>query len=109
MSKKVKVNIPPVQPNVQKPITSTSANTSTAQNGLPLLFSQKNYQLMIVGLGVIILGFVLMMGKNNDVDGAAVFPAADIYSARRIILAPIVVIIGFLIEIYAILLVKKDS
>lgn len=107
MSKKVKVNIPPVQPTVQK--TTESASISTLQNGLPLLFSKKNYRLMVIGLGVIFLGFLLMMGKNNDVDGAAVFPAADIYSARRIILAPIVVIVGFLIEIYAILLVKKNS
>lgn len=89
--------------------TVESSTSSKQSTGLPLLFSKKNYQLMLIGLGVIFLGFILMMGKNNNIEGAAVFPAEDIYSARRIILAPIVIIIGFLIELYAIILVKKNS
>lgn len=76
----------------------------------PLLFGKKNYQLMLIGLGVILLGFGLMLGTNNDVQGAdAVFPAADIYSVKRIVIAPIIIIIGFVIELYSIFLIKKSA
>lgn len=105
MSKKAKVQGSP-SAHVSETNHVTHTNPSS---GLPLMFSKKNYQLMLIGLGVIFLGFILMMGQNNDIEGAANFPAEDIYSARRIILAPIVIIIGFLIELYAILLVKKNS
>jgi hypothetical protein len=76
----------------------------------PLLFGKKNYQLMLLGLLVILAGYALMLGTNNDVESlTAKFPKEEVYSARRIIVAPIVIIIGFLIEIYAILLAKKDN
>ena len=55
---------------------------------------------MIAGLVVIVIGFILMSGgKYTDPN---VFPADDIYSTRRITIAPIVVIIGFAVEIYAV-------
>lgn len=89
---------------------SKKNNTTTTEikenSSSPLLFNAKNYKIMILGLIVIFIGFALMLGKNNA-DPSAVFPAEDIYSFRRIVLAPIVVIAGFLIELYAILLVKK--
>jgi hypothetical protein len=105
MSKKAKVQ----SSNTASANEMTQVSNSISSGALPLLFSKKNYQLMLIGLGVIFLGFILMMGKNNDIDGASIFPAEDIYSARRIILAPIVIVIGFLIELYAIVLVKKNS
>ena len=89
---------------------STDSSSQASPSSYPLLFGKKNYTLMLLGLGVIFLGFVLMMGKNNNVEGAsAVFPASDIYSVRRIVIAPIVIIIGFLIELYSILLIKKSA
>jgi hypothetical protein len=97
-----------VQGSSSAQVSETQVTNIHKASGLPFLFSKKNYQLMLIGLGVIFLGFILMMGKNNDIEGAAMFPADDIYSARRIIIAPIVVIIGFLIELYAIILVKKN-
>ncbi len=56
---------------------------------------------MLIGLGVIALGFILMSGGGSD--DPAVFNEA-IYSWRRIRLAPALVLIGFGIEVYAILL-----
>lgn len=104
MSKKAKVS---VDLNLDEP--KNEKNKSSHSN-LPLLFGSKNYQLMALGLGVIFLGFILMMGKNNNIEGpTAVFPADDIYSVRRIVIAPIVVILGFLIELYSIILIKKSS
>lgn len=67
----------------------------------PLLFDKKSYVIMGIGLGVIIIGFFLMAGgKSAD---PMVFNDSEIYSFRRITLAPILIIIGFIIEIYAIL------
>tara|TARA_B100000809_G_scaffold237763_1_gene257919 strand:- start:85697 stop:85936 length:240 start_codon:yes stop_codon:yes gene_type:complete len=64
------------------------------------LFGKKNYKWMVIGLAFITLGFVLMAGGgSNDPE---VFNEA-IYSFRRIRLAPTLVLIGFVIEVYAIL------
>jgi hypothetical protein len=65
------------------------------------MFGQLNYILMGLGLVVIVIGFVLMSGGATT--DPNVFPASEIYSARRITIAPIVVILGFLIELAAIL------
>jgi len=65
------------------------------------IFSKKNYQWMLIGLGVIALGFILMSGGGSD-DPNVFNP--EIYSWRRIRLAPAIVLLGFGIEIYAILL-----
>lgn len=71
-----------------------------------LLFNNSNYLWMGIGLGVILLGYLLMMGVNNNVQGG-VYPAEEIYSFRRTILSPFVIILGFIIEIYAIIKLKK--
>ena len=68
------------------------------------LFGKQNLMWMLIGAIVIILGFFLMAGgKSADPN---VFNENEVYSFRRITLAPIVIIIGFVIEIYAIF--KKD-
>ena len=67
-------------------------------NKMPL--TVKNYALIAIGAVIIIIGFILMAG------GTAATPEQfneDIFSFRRITLAPIVVIAGFAFEIYAIL------
>jgi hypothetical protein len=65
------------------------------------IFQRKNYLVMIIGLVVIAIGFILMSGGGSD-DPEVFNP--DIFSPRRIRLAPTIVIIGFAIEVYAILL-----
>ncbi|MEI6866718.1 DUF3098 domain-containing protein [Flavicella sp.] len=64
------------------------------------LFSKKNYKWMLIGLAFVALGFVLMAGGGSD--DPDVFNDA-IYNFRRIRLAPTLVLIGFAIEVYAIL------
>lgn len=64
------------------------------------LFGKKNYKWMVIGLAFVLLGFVLMAGGGSD--DPAVFNEA-IYNFRRIRLAPTLVLIGFVIEVYAIL------
>ena len=76
------------------------------KNKKEFIFSKKNYRLMIIGLGVIVLGFILMIGGGSK--DADVFNP-DIFNFRRIRLAPALVLIGFGIEIAAILLSFKNT
>ncbi len=64
-----------------------------------------NYKLLAIGFGIIVLGFILMLGgKSEDPN---VF-SNDIFSFRRITLAPIVVLAGFAFEIWAIMKKPKE-
>jgi len=65
------------------------------------LFGKKNYKFMLIGIGVIALGFILMAGGGSD--DPNVFNS-EMYNFRRIRLAPTLVLIGLGIEIYAIML-----
>ncbi|MGO1751965.1 MAG: DUF3098 domain-containing protein [Psychroflexus sp.] len=65
------------------------------------VFEKKNYKFMLIGLAVIALGFILMAGGGSD-DPEVFNP--EIYNWRRIRLAPTLILIGFAIEVYAILL-----
>lgn len=75
---------------------------STEDNGFAL--SKQNYIMMAIGFAVIILGFFLMAGGKAE--SPDVFNE-EVFSFRRITLAPIIVVIGFAFEIYAIM--KKPS
>ena len=55
---------------------------------------------MLIGVAVLILGFILMAGGHTD--DPNVFNKDEVYSTRRITLAPIVILLGLVIEIYAI-------
>jgi hypothetical protein len=69
------------------------------------VFDRKNYKFMLIGVAFIALGFILMTGGGSD-DPNVFNP--EIYNWRRIRLAPAMVLLGFAIEVYAILL-KPDS
>ncbi|HET8803920.1 MAG TPA: DUF3098 domain-containing protein [Aequorivita sp.] len=69
------------------------------------VFGRKNYKFMLIGTAFIALGFILMTGGGSD-DPNVFNP--EIYNWRRIRLAPALVLLGFAIEVYAILL-KPDS
>ena len=63
------------------------------------LFEKVNYKTLLIGIAVIALGFILMAGGGSD--DLKVFNE-DVFSFRRIRLAPTVVLIGFGITIYSI-------
>ena len=65
------------------------------------VFGKKNYKFMFIGLTCIALGFILMSGGGSD-DPNVWNP--EIFHWRRIRLAPAIILLGFGIEIYAILL-----
>jgi hypothetical protein len=65
-----------------------------------VLFTRDNYIWMAIGAVVIAIGMLLMSGgKNQDPN---VFDKTVVYSTTRITIAPILVLLGFVIEIYAI-------
>lgn len=74
------------------------------ENKSDFLFEKKNYMIMLVGLAFIVLGFILMAGGGSD--NPEIFNE-EIYSFRRIRLAPTLVLIGLGIEIYAIMAKSK--
>jgi predicted tellurium resistance membrane protein TerC len=71
------------------------------------LFNKQNYLLMLAGLIVLAIGFFLMAGgKSAD---PKIFNDNDVYSTTRITIAPLMIIAGFLIEIFAIMKKPADS
>ena len=65
-----------------------------------MLYSKKNYLLMGASLLLILIGFILMSGGQSE-DPTAFSP--EIFSSRRIVVAPIICLAGFILMIYAIL------
>lgn len=70
------------------------------------VFGKHNYKFLLIGLGFILAGFVLMMGGGSD--SPDVFNKA-IFGFQRLTLAPILILAGFAIEIYAIMSNPKDK
>jgi hypothetical protein len=90
-------------------IAPKNADTSekNATTGKPeYIFGKQNMRLMLIGVLVICIGFFLMSGgKSPDPHK---FNYDEIYSFRRITLAPIVVLLGFVIEGFAIMWRPKN-
>ena len=68
-------------------------------------FGRMNYILLAIGMAVVVIGFLLMSGSGST--ETAYDP--DIFSARRIKVAPVVCLIGFVSMIYAVVRRPKDS
>ena len=70
-------------------------------------FSRNNFKLMLIGLGLIAFGFILMMGygANTKPDGSfdPNYWNDDIFSVVRIRIAPLLVVVGFVVQVVAIL------
>ena len=70
------------------------------------LFEKVNYKILLIGIAVIAIGFILMSGGGSE--NPDVFNP-DVFSFRRIRLAPTMVLIGFGITIYSILKNNKND
>lgn len=80
-----------------QPVKTETSKISSIEKPATFMFGRKNYTIMLVGLGILILGFALMTGKEN------------IYDFRKTVLAPILVLVGFAIEFVAILTKNTDK
>lgn len=95
-AKKVVVTVP------KKTITPTKSKTAKASqtNSNELIFNKQNYMLMGAGFLIVVIGLFLMSGGHMP--DSNTWDDGIIYSFRRTVLAPIVIIIGLLVEVYAI-------
>lgn len=66
--------------------------SATQKTKEELVFTKKNYQLLIISMVIVIVGFLLMMGADGD-----------IYDTRRTLIAPMTVLFGFAFGVYAVL------
>ena len=82
------------------------AKKKTEQEKPDFPLQRENYILLSIGFVIIIIGFLLMMGGKSD-DPNVFNP--EIFSFRRITLAPIVVLFGFVFEIWAIMKKPKEE
>ena len=67
------------------------ANPATQDTKTELVFTKKNYQLLLISIAIVVVGFALMIGTT------------DIYDFRKTTLAPMTVLVGFGFGVYAIL------
>lgn len=81
-------------------IEAKKTGEKTAEDTRPV-FAKDNFKFMIAGLALILIGFFLMMGGNSNDPNS--FKPEEVYSFRRITLAPIVIVLGLLVEVYAIM------
>ena len=72
-----------------------------------LAFGKENYRMFIIAVVVVIVGYLLMVGGGSE--DPNVFNKDELFSFRRITLAPIVVLIGLGVGIYAIVKKPKDQ
>ncbi len=68
-------------------------------------FGKMNYIICIASVVVVILGFILMTGPASTIEGGY---EKDIFSTRRIVIAPITCFFGFLMMIVGILYPRKQ-
>ena len=106
----------PVRPNqttttpAQKPFvpyTKAPEKKPASESSQAFLFDKENYMWMIAGVALIFIGFMLMSGGKSA--NPHEFHYEEIYSFRRITLAPIVVLLGFVVEVFAIMKRPNDT
>jgi hypothetical protein len=93
--------------NTPPKLPVTEATKATAKAQQTFLFDRENYIWMLGGLALIFLGLFLMSGGKSANPNE--FNYAEIYSFRRITLAPVLMMIGFGIEVYAIMKKPKET
>lgn len=86
---------------VAAPAEQETVDLNEFRKSAPISFSKANYKLLFLGLGINILGYILMIG------GAAQelneFDADVLFSHTRITLAPLLIVVGFVVMAYAIM------
>jgi uncharacterized membrane protein len=78
-----------------------------SDNNSKFVFEKKNYVIMAIGFAIVIIGFMLMAGGKSEDPNA--FNPDEIFSHRRITLAPLMVLIGFAVVGFGIMLKTKTD
>lgn len=83
----------------------TKKSQAGKKSDLPL--TTRNYILIIIGFLIILIGYILMIGGGSD--DPNIFREKELFSFRRITLAPLLILFGFIFEIYAIMKKTKED
>jgi hypothetical protein len=86
-------------------VKPSAAKAPEPESRAGFAFGKENYRLLLIGLGLIVLGFLLMIGGGSDDPNVFSY---DIFNFRRLTLAPILILVGYVVEIYAIMKKPKD-
>ena len=70
-------------------------------------FGKENYTLLLVGLAINVLGFILMIGGGSKDPNH--FDSAQLFSEMRITVAPILIVAGYIVMLYAIMKKPKST
>ena len=89
----------------EKSTPSATKAKSSVQHNLDFAFGRENYILLFVGLAFLLVGYLLMIGGGSE--DPNVFND-KIFDFQRLTLSPILLIIGFVIEIFAIMKKPKN-
>lgn len=74
----------------------------------PSMFSRENYMWMLIGLAVMAVGMFLLSGGTSNKD-PKIFDKDAVYGTTHITIAPIVILAGLVLEIYAIFKKPKEN
>lgn len=86
--------------------TTTVTKKETRRSSEPV-FQRENYLWMAGGIAIMIIGFLLMSGGKSD--DPNVFKPEEVYSTTRITIAPILILAGLVVLIFAIFRQPKNS
>ena len=81
-------------------MTNTEKNTTDQKKQDVFIFGKSNYKFLFIGLGLILLGFILMVGGGSESPDEF---NEGIFNFQRLTLAPILILAGFGLEVYAIM------
>lgn len=85
---------------------TTNKPQKQTEEGPRFAFNKQNYLLVIIGLVVLIIGFLLLIGGGSE--DPAVFNDS-LFDFQRLTLAPILILSGYIIEIFAIMRLPKSN
>ncbi len=69
-------------------------------------FGKENYRILIIGVVTVVIGYLLMVGGGSDDPNQ--FHADEIFSTRRVTIAPVTILVGFVIVLLGIMKKSKD-
>jgi hypothetical protein len=98
--RKVVVTSTPTPSSSANPKARSFRTTPDRPQSQPMVYDKHNYYWMLLGVGLIALGMILMSG--GQMPGPDVWDDSIIYSWRRTVLAPAMILAGLGVEIYAI-------
>lgn len=85
-------------------------NAKKNQNNDPIFhfgFQKENYKWLLIGLAINILGYILMIGGGSD--NPNIFKEEELFSSTRLNVAPVLIIAGFIVMIFAIMKKPKST